>query len=1476
MQIVRVLGYVFGILIVVALSVATMLYLLSISGTLQTRVAQWVASYMSKQLDTEVQIKSIKVRPFKTLNLQGVYVADQQHDTLFYLGKLEVDLRWFNREKQNLAFNEVSIEQATFRYIRNSEKDSSNLDFILAYFSAEPKSEDETTEPSSFSISLSRFKIANSTFIYHDLADTTETQGINFSDLEIRKIGLNATRVDIKSTTYRANIKNLQFTEKSGFNLKKLEAITLVSSSGVELTGLTLLANRSELFGEFNLRFNEWENFADFSNAVSFETSLFNSIVNLGDIGFFAEDFYGADFNVWLSGNLFGPLNDFRLRNLNLSTLSSTLFNGNITLKNVTEPEKMTIRAMVNRLETNYTDLIRIPLPPFNEGKFIELSEDIALLGDITSRGSFNGSLNDFKCDLTLDSRLGQVIADLAMQFNPRINDYNYQGKVSTQNFQLSKFAQSDILGAVSAELMVVGSGLSANNIDVEALGRISKINLKNYNYEKIRLDGRFKQNYFKGNLKVDDPNFMLDFNGEISFTEQYPETDFYAQLYHWNLVNTNWDTTNTFSSLSADLRLQTRGSNFQNLEGIILGDNIKYCVNELEYDFGFFEIEKSIDDKNRLFTINSNLLDVKLLGDFNPEKINENIQQVFHQVFPDYVPARENLFAQNFNLTVDFKDINPLLEVLLPTLQIAPKTALVAGFSSQNDSLFLTIKSPEIKFNGIPIRLVDLKTEMHQEALSLELNTRNVILSDSLRLPFLKLRGKAKNNNGSLDIFWSNADSSNAGFIPIRGMFLDADHIFTEILPGKAIINGNQWDIPSIAQINYLEREFSISNLVITGKNQQLFFNGHLGTDVDDRLNFKFENLGLAGITNLFQDSYALKGVINAEGFLGSALDEPILVAMIDVNDLIFDGTYLGDLSIGSKYNTADNSVVVNGKLLNNDFERLTIEGKYLIRDKFLSLGLQLEDQPIDILNPFTEGIISNTTGSISGVLTAQGPLGDLELRGELEIENGSTKVDYLGTTYIFSDKIRVEPDWIGFDRMRLTDERGNTGIAVGTIIHNKFKDWNFDISIDVENFMALNTEAEDNDLFYGTALVTGNIGISGLANNLDLNVDVRSEQGTRLNMPLGGSNTVELKPFVRFISEEEGELGSSKVDLEGITMNFRLDIRDNAQINLVFDETIGDVMRANGSGVIEMVITPTSDFFMYGTYTVRDGSYLFTLRNLINKRFRIAPGGTIKWFGDPLAAELDLATIYNVRVPLYDIILDNPEQYRRRVPVEVYLKLQGALTQPEISFDIKAPTVDENARAQLRTAIEQEDERNRQVFALLLLNKFLPVMGQGSEEFTGGASGAQLGAATTAEMLSNQLSNWVNQISSDFDIGINYRPGDAISNEEIAVALSTQLFNDRLSFSGNFGVSQGNDLNQNPNSIVGDFLVEYMITEDGRFRLKVFNESNDFNLTNVNQAPYTQGVGVFYQQDFDTFKEFLDNLFKFKKDREASQKRK
>jgi len=413
----------------------------------------------------------------------------------------------------------------------------------------------------------------------------------------------------------------------------------------------------------------------------------------------------------------------------------------------------------------------------------------------------------------------------------------------------------------------------------------------------------------------------------------------------------------------------------------------------------------------------------------------------------------------------------------------------------------------------------------------------------------------------------------------------------------------------------------------------------------------------------------------------------------------------------------------------------------------------------------------------------------------------------------------------------------------------------------VNPNRMVIMNTRPYQNNLMlYGSAFGSGVARIHGPVNQLSLDIQAQTNRGTQIFLPLDMAREVAETGFITFVNRELVSLPvpTPPRNRGNLSLNLHLEITPEAEVQLIIDSQTGDLIRGRGTGNLAMELPAGGNFSMIGDFTIGEGDYLFNLQNLINKHFRIQQGGTIRWTGDPLDADVDIRAIYRTRTSLHDLLmnLDTSEVYRRRVPVETNLFLRGKLFNPTISFDITLPGADETTREMLSRVITTEQEVNRQVFSLLILNRFMP----SSIDQYNTALGFGVGT-TSSELLSNQLSNWLSQISNDFDIGINYRPGNLISSQELEVALSTQLFNDRVSIDGNLGVSGNNPamgVSRRTSNIIGDVNVEVKITPEGRFRVKAFNRHNAFEVLDT-QGPYTQGIGVFYRREFDNLGEFL-----------------
>ena len=466
------------------------------------------------------------------------------------------------------------------------------------------------------------------------------------------------------------------------------------------------------------------------------------------------------------------------------------------------------------------------------------------------------------------------------------------------------------------------------------------------------------------------------------------------------------------------------------------------------------------------------------------------------------------------------------------------------------------------------------------------------------------------------------------------------------------------------------------------------------------------------------------------------------------------------------------------------------------------------------------------------------------------------------MNTRYNFTNEITIGENYFDLKDFVINDEKNGSAVANGRISHNFFKDFNFNVILNAKKFQCLNTNSTQNSIYYGIANASGSANFSGPIENMNMEIQFTSEKGTQIFIPLSNTSEVSQSNFITF--REKGKVTNfssftNRVNLSGIKLDMTLDITPDAEIQIIFDEKIGDKIIGNGYGNLRLDISPIGDFNMYGTYEIQSGSYLFTLQNIINKKFAIEKGSTISWSGNPYDADINLSAVYTTRTSTLYKLLPADSAYKTNLYVDCRLFLSNKLMNPSIKYAIDVRGVDASAESQIRSVLNSEGEASKQMFGLLVLNQFLPPSGstpQSSNSINAGAGAS----SNTIELLKDQVNNWLSQISKDVNIGFNYTARDLYNKEEVQVMLSKSLLNDRLLIEGNVGVINGAATDQSTSNIVGDFNAEYKLGDDGRFRIKAFNKSNSSSLV-YNYAPYTQGFGIFYREEFNTFRQLLEH---------------
>ena len=1445
------------------LFVIAALWITTKSSYVQTKIAGYLSSYLSKELNTDISIGKVDFRLFKSIVIENIKVIDLRNDTLLYAQKIDLTIDDFNYKNRKILIKNATLEDVRFDYDIDLKSRNSNLQFLVDYFATSDTT--DTTATRKWGVNLSELKINNLHFTYLNSKYVEKLYGVHYNDIEATNCFINIKDISFNADTVFAKIVNMKLDEKSGFVLNSLSANAIFSSTHLNLTNLKIETPNSKINTDLLFNYQTYDDYNHFITAVKMNYEFDDTRVQLADVAYFAPFFEGIDKTVLMSGIVKGFVNNLKGRDIFINFGKDTFYKGNFDFSGLPDIQSTFINFNAEQISATRKELLKIPIPPFTDKIFLDVPPNFEQLGVLKFKGSFTGFLNNFVTYGNLNTNLGTISSDLAFVNDTIEKKFSYDGRLVTNNFNLGRFYDIKDMGELSSDFKITATGFNIKNIKASLDGNVKSFIYNGYNYQSIKVLGDFQKDKFIGELKSEDVNFNLDFDGKIDFSDKLPVFDFRADVYSIDLAKLNFIKSEQYTSLSTTLELNATGNKISNLQGTIKALDLTYCSDETEYKLNDIILSSEKTNTGKKLTLDSEFLDVAVNGIFYPEELGNSFVRLLSDVFPalqSSIGKEKN--KQKFDFDINIKDTKEISALFFPSINISPNTKIYGNYDSNNSLFSLFLRSKLLNTGVAEIDELYLDAEKVSEVLYFKSKAQNIIFTDSLRLENFTFGGQAYNDNFESSIKWENPEKNSSGDIELTGYVSSPTRYQINILPSAFNVRENNWNIDKTAKILIDSSTVTVFDFLIKNQLQSIALNGTISKNPQEVLNADIRNFDLE-LLNKFNltGGNKLKGNFNCNANLKDVYAKKIIESDVLIENLFYNN-YIGDIDFTSKWNDANQSIAMDGNLNRDELKQVNFSGNYFPSKKVdnLDLIIHIEELNLSALNAFIPEGLSSITGFANGDVNIKGEPEKPRFTGAVDFENARFKIDYLNTFYTYNSEVKVGDGWIGVDYKPIVDDFGNTGFVVAQVYHENFKKWNFDVSADVKKLQCLNTTVNNNSLYFGQAFATGSIQISGYSDNLDINIAATTEKGTSLNLPLGASTEVSIERFVTFESDEsKANKIESELDLSGISLKLEINATPDAEIKLIFDEQIGDVMRGRGSGIINMEISQLGDFTMFGRYEIEDGDYLFTLQNIINKKFQIAKGGYIGWYGDPYNADINLSAVYNIRAPLYDIMVENRENYKKRVPVELQMKLSNKLFSPDINFDIRLPNADENAKSQLKSAISTDQELNKQVFALLVLNKFLPVYGSQGEDQNSFGTGA---AANSIELLSNQLSNWLSQISNDFNVGVNYRPGDNITNQELAVALSTQLFNERLYLSGNFGVSNAaaSSINQSQSNIVGDFVLEYMITEDGKLRLKVFNESNDFELTNYNQSRFTQGVGLVYREEFNTLSELMKNI--------------
>ncbi|MBP6556945.1 MAG: translocation/assembly module TamB [Flavobacterium sp.] len=1418
----------------------------------QTKIAHYATDKLNEDYGTNINIDQVAITFFGGVKLKTVLVLDHHNDTLIFSKRIKTSILDFkNLVDGKLKFGDLRLDDLTLNIVNYKKEKDSNLDLFVAAF------DDGKPGSGKFLMTSANVYVKNSHFTMMDY-NQANPKNVDFTNLNAH-----LKKFQIKGPNVSASIARMSFKDHRGLSVKDLTSDFEYTKKNINLENLKLKTDESYLEGKVILSYNRENNdFSDFNNKVLFDVTLDSTTLSTNDIRHFYTEL-GKDKKFYLQTRVKGTLNNFYAVNLYLKDDKNSIIKGDVNFKNLfpRSPDAFYMKGDFDKITSNYDDLTK--LLPNILGK--KLPTSLRKLGQFHFVGKAEVSENFIDADFVMNTALGLIESKLKMSDISNIDNAKYKGYVVLDDFDIGAMINDKTIGKADLNLNIDGKGFTQKFLNTSFVGDIYKLRFNNYTYSNIIVDGKFKQPIFSGKVIANDPNLFMDFNGTVDLSAKENIYDFQSKIDYVNLDKLNF-IKDSIAVFKGEIIVKATGNSFDNLKGNLVLTNASYQNKKDVYFLDFLEINSSFDNTGeRTILINSpDAIQGAVVGKYKFNQVQKMVENSLGSFYSNY-KSNKVLSGQylNFNFDINSK----IIEIFNPNITLATNTHLKGKIGSDTKNFNLNFISPQVTayentFDNILVQ-IDNQNPLYNAYVQLDsIKTKRYKIRDfSMINKFandtLQFRTEFKGGKKGLDFYnlnlyhTINKDNNNVvGFTKSELQFKD----YLWYLNEKDDLSSNKIIFDKKLS------NFSFEDLILSHENQTIYFVGQIKDKINKDLQLSFKDVNLNKVTpdvEKFSFDGIMDGNINFKQ--NNTVFQP--TSTLGIKNLSVNGITLGKLNLNISGDESLRKFYLSSNLENENVDSFEAEGKLEIVDDqtLLDIDLSFDKFNLGILSKIGGDVITNIRGFASGNARIDGNVNSLDYNGRLFINEAGLTIPYLNTDYQFVNNSIVDVTENKFIIRETTikdTEFDTQGEISGFIKHKQFEDWQLDLAVNTNRLLALNTQDQEDAAYFGRAFMDGSATIKGPAESLMIRVNAESAKGTDIKIPINDAEAVEENSFIHFKTPaEKNKRGKDKLvqnkKYDGLELDFNFEITKDADIEVILDRDSGHGMKGKGYGTLLFRINTLGKFEMFGDFIALEGSYNFKYGGLIGKEFTVKKGGSITWAGDPMAANLNLEAIYKTKANPA-VLIDNPS-FNKKVEVEVVIGVKGSLTSPEPDFNINFPTVGSSLKSEIQYQLDDKDKRQTQALYLLSTGSFL------SQE---GVSQNQL-SNNLFEKASSLFNDIFKGENDKLQLGIDYvtadRTPDLQTDGRFGVSVSSKI-NERITVNGKVGVPVGGI---SETAIVGDVEVQYRVNDDGTLNLRVFNKEND--ITYIGQGiGYTQGIGMSYEVDFDTLKEFINKIFK------------
>ncbi|MFK8058711.1 MAG: translocation/assembly module TamB domain-containing protein [Polaribacter sp.] len=1422
----------------------------------QTKLGSYLTNNLNEEYNINISIKKVDLSFLGKVGLKSVEIRDHHQDTLIFVKKLNTSIL----SAKSILDSEINLGTISLEdvyYYTKTYKGETNDNMSIFYGSF---GDDSPTD------SLAKPFILRSSNVYADnlnyrLINANKKDSVNFS---AKNIGGNLQDLLVYGSDFSTKVRGLYFIDNKDLDVTSLTSDFSIKDTAMRFENTTLQTRKSKITADINFLYKPGD-LSFFNDKVRVKANFKNSKIAVQDLKKYYNELASNDL-IRFSGKVNGPLNNFSLNNLNLKSRKGIKIIGDLAFVNAVNNERGFIfEGDLKNLTATYKGLKSIL--PNVLGK--TLPSEFNKFGKFLIKGKVKVTPEQMNATINLNSKIGSIISDLQISNLDDIDYASYNGEIELESFDVGVLFDDPIFGKVSLKGDVNGSGFKLESVNTSFIGKVSELNFNNYSYQNITANGQYQNNKFDGFLDIDDQNFKMKFNGLADLSQEINKFDFKSDITFINLKETNLFVRDSISLLKGNIELDIEGNTLDDITGKATFNNILYTNEKKEFEFKEFIVTSSLKDSIKRIEVDSkDIAKGYISGKFSFSEFPLVAQNALGSIYTNYKPYQ---VAPNQFLDFNFEIYNQVVNVFFPDIFIDNKTKIKGKINSDKDLFRLNLNSPRVALYGNEIKEIALRTDnknpLYNTFLSAEdvdtefykvskLKLINLTRNDTLFFKSEFKGGNKKNEDFNLDFFYTFNKEGKS----VIG-FEDSSFKFKEniwnINPDKANSDKITFDLKT--------NEFNFSQFKLESGEQKIEFAGNLKGDTEKILLADFTKVKLQSFLPEI-DSLALKGELSGNLDFVQKEGQYKPEATLAIKGFEVNNFKQGDLALNVVGDNSYEKYKVDLSIENKKVKSIAATGNldFSTQRPLIDLEVYLEEFGLDAFSPLGQDVLSSIRGTASGNFNLRGFLGNPEMDGTLYLKNAGLKFPYLNVDYNFvgEPQITLQQQYFILENFSLLDTKHKTkGKLNGNVFHRNFDKWGLEINIEGDNLLVLDTKDSEEALYYGSAFIDGNASITGLTDQLTIDVNAKTMPGTVFVVPLKDVVTVDSYRLIHFKNKETKIVDRQKElaleSLKGLSLNIDLEVTKDATAQVVIDEVYGSQLTGNGSGNLRIEINTRGKFNMYGDYTIEKGVYDFKYGGIVNKPFVIQKGGVVSWNGNPTEANLDVTAVYKAKANP-GILLENFNS-NRKIEVDLVTRITGGLFSSKQELDIQLTNVDPTIAGELEFILNDNNvnQKTTQFISLLAFGNFA------NPDRTDFDANATL-TSTASNAVAAAFSSLLNNPDSKFQLNLDYQQGDRGNDldrlnidNQFDFSVSTQV-SDRVIINGKVGVPIGA---QTQSSVVGEVKVEVLLNKEGNFRGVIFNRQNEIQYSQQEEG-YTQGIGLSYQVNFNTLSDLLRKI--------------